>query len=331
MIITGFIMAARLPAWKKHPHGLLLRATQRITKIVIIYWIALVLIMAINQLKSSFFGNGWYKSDLLNILSQFLFFSNYLNDHHHYLAAGWYLEADFIIFIALIACYLLWCKFPGYLQNRLRPAIFISTIVVVFFCVLTESEGPFDRGLNAPIRLLTYFLMGFLAWHARASASAMFALICNSVLILILNDMTGLHKYLFTSNAVVLTLIFFTSHYSKTLSVLISQPIIIKLYKINFGTFLFNLFFIMIGMSAARHFSSHSVVGIILIWALSIAGLFIFSYYFTKYVQQPALNWHDLAWSHLLNQSQQAPSSNELKAEKREELVSTESIRTDMA
>ncbi len=65
MIITGFILAAKLPAWKTHQHGLLLRAAQRITKIVIIYWIAIVLIMVINTVKSTFFGIGWYKADLL--------------------------------------------------------------------------------------------------------------------------------------------------------------------------------------------------------------------------------------------------------------------------
>ncbi len=287
--------------------------------------------MVINTVKSTFFGIGWYKADLLSVVSQFLFFSNYLADPQHYLAAGWYLEADFIVFIALIGCYFLWCKFPGHLQNRLRPVIFVSTIAVVYFCVFTEAEGPFDRGLNAPIRLLTYFVMGFLAWHARTSVSAMFALICNSMLILIWNDLTGLHKFLFTSNAVVLTFIFYSSHYSKTLAVLTSQPLIIKLYKINFGMFLFNLFFIMIGMSIARHFASHSVPGLIIIWVLSIAGLFIFSYYFTKYVQQPLLSWHDLAWKRLLNQSQQTPVRNEQNAEKGDELISPEPVRADMA
>ena len=106
---------------------------------------------------------------------------------------------------------------------------------------------------------------------------------------------------------------------------------IIKLYKINFGMFLFNLFFIMIGMSIARHFASHSVPGLIIIWVLSIAGLFIFCYYFTKYVQQPVLNWHDLAWKRLLNQTQQTPVRNEQKAEKGDELISPEPVRVDMA
>lgn len=330
MIITGFILAAKLPVWKTHPHGLLMRAVQRITKIVLIYWIALASIIVINQLKSSFGGIGWYKTDLLSVLAQFLFFSNYLSEPQLYLAASWYLEADFIIFITLIACYYLWSKFPGYLQQRLRPVIFVSTIAVVYFCVYIESVGPFDRGLSAPIRLLTYFLLGFLAWHARDYVSAMFSLICNSMLILVWNDLTGLHKYLFSSNAIVLAFIFYSSHYSKTLAVLACQPLIVKLYKINFGMFLFNLFFIMIGMSIARHFAPHSVSGLIIIWGLSIAGLFVFSYFFTRYVQQPVLTWHDSAWNRLLNQFQQIPAHN-VEAEKGDELFSPETVRADMA
>jgi len=332
MIITGFILAAKLPEWKRHPDGLLFRAVQRITKIVIIYWIALVLIMTINMLRYSMFGTAWYNADLLSTVAQFLFFSNYLKDPLHFLAPGWYLEADFVIFITLIACYFMWNRLPGQLQQRLRPAVFLATIAVVFICVYQESLGPSARGLQAPIRLLTYFVLGFLAWHARNYATAMFALIVNSMLILIWNDQSVMHRYFYSSNAIIVAFIFYFSHYSKTLAVLASQPLIVKLYKINFGIFLFNLFVITLGFSIARHFAPNSVPGLIGILGLTLAGLFLISYLFTRYIQRPVLTWHDEVWKRMLTPiPKQKQELSELPFENEDDLVSPEPVRSEMA
>jgi peptidoglycan/LPS O-acetylase OafA/YrhL len=79
MVITGFILAMKLPQWKRHPDGLAVRAIQRMTKIVAVYWVALTVIMMINLIRHALTGHTWVKPTLLEGLSQYLFFSNFLH------------------------------------------------------------------------------------------------------------------------------------------------------------------------------------------------------------------------------------------------------------
>lgn len=301
MVITGFVLASRLPAWKRQPSGLIMRAVQRMTKILIIYWIALAIIMTINLTRYSIFGTAWVKPTFMEAFSQYFLFSNFMRTDQLYIAASWYLEADFILFTSVILLYACWNRLPERYLRQLKPFVFISTILLVLISNYIESLNPFSRFLYAPIRLSTYFILGFLAWHAKTYASAMFSLIVCSMLVLFWNNLTVLYQHFFTSNAVVLAFVFYASHYSFPLKVLCSHPLIVNLYKINFSLFLFNVFAIIVGISFARHIAPDSIPALFVFLSLALLTLFTGCYYFERLIQRPTLAWHDRMWKYLLN------------------------------
>lgn len=304
MIISGFILSSKLPGWKKHPNGLIIRATQRMTKILVIYWIALSILLAINQIRYCLFGTLWVNPTPLGFLSQYLLFSNFISDVKMYIPPGWYLEADFILFVFLIASYFCWSKIEGKVQDRLRPYLFMFTIPLAIVSIYVESLDPFAKSIYAPIRLISYFVLGFLAWHSRKHATALVSLILITFITAVTNDRSRLHEHFVSSYAPILALIFFSSHYSATLTTLTNKPAFQFLFKLNFPLFLFNMFAIAVGLSFVRHFTRTSLVGLVFFLSLSIVVLFFASFYFEKFIQRPVLIWHDKFWKYLLNRTQ---------------------------
>lgn len=304
MVITGFVLASRLPAWKNDPSGYFVRAAQRMTKILTIFWTALVIIMGINLIRYAFFGTMWVKPTLVEVFSQFFLFSSYFRTDQLYVASCWYLEADFLLFITVVFTYYGWSRLSIDWQRYLKPLVFISTIVLVFSVVYVDSLNLFSGYFYNPVRLSSYFILGFLAWHARKHASALFALIVCSMLILFWTDRTALHKHLYTSNAVVLAFIFLVSYYSAPLKLLCKHPLVAGLYKINFGIFLFNMIAIRFAVSLARNVAPTSTTALFFFISLSVCALFVGCYFFEKHIQRPLLAWHDRAWKTQLPNAQ---------------------------
>lgn len=201
----------------------------------------------------------------------------------------------------------------GRSQDRLRSFAFILTIPVALFSIYIESLDPFSRHFYAPMRLVSYFILGFLAWHSKKHPVALLALIINSMLITIWNDRTRLHEHFVSSGGIILALIFYSSHFSTSLTTLSNRPAFQFLFQINFPLFLFNWIAVVVCFSFIRHFSPGSLFGFIFFVCLSLAVLITLSYYFELLIQRPALSWHDRAWNKLLSStrtSQHKDTSN---------------------
>lgn len=190
------------------------------------------------------------------------------------------------------------------MQDRLRPYLFMATIPLAVVSIYVESIDPFSKSFYAPIRLISYFVLGFLAWHSRKHTTALLSLILLTFITAVLNDRSRLHEHFVSSYAPILALFFFSSHYSATLTTITNKPSFQFLYKLNFPLFLFNMFAIGIGLSFVRHFARTSFTGLVFFLSLSIVVLFLLSYYFEKFVQRPLLQWHDQSWKSLLERTQ---------------------------
>ncbi len=302
MIITGFMLASQLPRWCKSKDGLFIQAVQRTTKILTIYWAALFILIAINLLRKLFVGNMWVPATASDVLSQFLFLTNFQTTPL-YIPPAWYLQADIIIFTLVVTSYVMWNQLTDAWRIRLKPLMFLGAIPLLGLMLYIEALGlTTDLSLSV-VRLMLYFSLGFLAYHSQQHKSALLAFIVVVVAMLICNDWTSMSRRFYTNTSIVLAFIFVLSRYSTSISSMFNQPWMKNLYRLNFAIFLLHWFTLIVGISLARHLAPNSMLGLAVVIAFTLVLLFLLATLFERYVQQPLLHWHNQAWAFWLSEA----------------------------
>jgi len=304
MIISGFMLAGNLAHWNNTRNGIVIKALQRITKILVVYWAALFILISINLIRKVLVGTVWVPATFGEVLSQFLFLSNFQTSPL-YIPPAWYLQADLIIFILVVTIYVMWNRLPIHWRIRLRPKLFLGAIPVLALSLFIETSGQTSDLALSVVRLILYFSLGFLAFYAQNYKSALFSFITLVVAMLICNDRYDLHQRFYTNMSIIIAFIFVMSGYSKNASSFFNQPWMKKLYKLNFAIFLLHWFILIIGLSIARHFTPNSTIGLVFVLIFTFIMLFVVASLFEHYVQQPILRWHDKVWASWLSAASQ--------------------------
>lgn len=302
MIITGFMLASQLPRWCQSKNGLFINAVQRTTKILIVYWAALFLLIAINLLRKLFVGNMWVPATVNDVISQIFFLSNFQTTLL-YIPPAWYLQANLIIFTLVVTSYVMWNQLDTTWKTRLRPFLFFSSMPLLGLSLSIEALELTKELSLSVVRLILYFSLGFLAYHAQQHKSALLSFIAIVVAMLICSDWTSMQRRFYTNTSVVLAFVFVLSRYAPAISELFHQPWMKKLYQLNFAIFLLHWFTLIIGISLARHLAPESMIGLGVVIAFTLVLLFVLATLFERYVQQPLLRWHNQAWAHWLNET----------------------------
>lgn len=302
MIITGFMLASQLPRWCKSKNGLFIKAVQRTTKILVVYWAALFLLLAVNLLRKLVVGNMWVPATATDVMSQIFFLTNFQTTPL-YIPPAWYLQADIIIFTLVVTSYVMWNQLTDVWRIRLKPLMFIGAIPLLGLMLYIEALGlTTDLSLSV-VRLMLYFSLGFLAYHSQQHKSALVAFIVVVIAMLICNDWTSMQRRFYTNTSVVLAFVFVLSRYSTPISSLFNQPWMKKLYQLNFAIFLLHWFTLIIGITLARHLAPNSVVGLVLVIVFTLVLLFVLASLFERFLQRPLLRWHNQAWAYWLNET----------------------------
>jgi peptidoglycan/LPS O-acetylase OafA/YrhL len=302
MVITGFMLGSQLPKWSKSRSGLFIKAMQRTSKIMIVYWAAIIVLILVNLIRKLVVGNVWVPATISDVFLQ-CFFLNDFRLTPLYVPPAWYLQADIIIFTLVVSSYLTWSRLSYTWQIRLRPAVFLCTIPLLGLALYIEAFGLATNLSLAVVRLMLYFNLGFLAYHAQQHKSALLSYIVLVIAMLICNDWTSMHQRFYTNTSIVLTFIFAMSRYSTAISALFNQPWMKKLYQLNFSIFLLHWFILILGISLARHLAPNSVVGLVLVIVFTLVLLFVLASLFERFIQRPLLRWHNQVWAYWLNET----------------------------
>mgnify|MGYP001329912702 CR=1 FL=1 len=305
MVITGFILATKLPEWQKSKQGLLIKALQRVTKILVVYWAAVGIYILLNFLKQSITGTPWIPFHWESVISQLFLIPNFRTTPI-YVAPAWYLQADMIIFLLVVAIYMMWEEMPAYWRGKLRPLVFVCMVPLLALCLYVENLGLSSELPFSAVRLLLYFFLGFLAVQAQRSKSALLVFALLVLTMFICSDQAWLNNRFYTNAAISLAFFILLSHYSTSLQNLLKHPIMKKLYQWNFSIFLLHWIILLIATSVARHLVPNSVAGLMVVIVCALATLFVAAMLFEKYIQKSVLRWHDAVSAYCL----QAPKAS---------------------
>lgn len=298
-LISGFVIACKLPVWQRDDRGLLIRGLQRLTRILCIFWCGLVLILICNYVKYLLTGHPWSRLVPFNIMCEFLLIFNFMECQGRLIPPDWYLEVDLVLLVAILFCYSLYARFQPTLQRRLRSLIWLITVPVTLYSMGIESE--FITGAHAKhglTRSLAYFMLGVLACHARHHRTALVCLIINSMTFMIFNDHSNtLVHYFCTNGAVLFAWILFSSDQLKSISELFQQRGFSVANKLSFAVFIFHYFLLTLWISLARHCVPTSLIGFSCFMLLSFPMIYGFAWVFHTYVEKRLMKYHDALWA----------------------------------
>jgi peptidoglycan/LPS O-acetylase OafA/YrhL len=308
-IISGFVISSKLPEWNSRPGGLFLRATQRLTRILIVFWAALVVMGLLDLLKWKLTGKPWFGPTIVEVLSEFFLLANVNNfQQHRLIRPAWYLEADAVLLFLLVASYWSWHRIPAWIRQRYRDLFWILSIVFTVFSLQVQVLFPMGHGAEAPLRALSYFVLGVLAYYALSNRVAFACFLINNFIILYWGDHSILSNYLCTTGAVVVAWLLCLSRVAPITERFFDTPFFHGLNKLSFSIFLFNYILFQIGMSFARHFSPYSVAGLLAFQGCSLAAIVALAVVFRQWVQVPLLAWHDALWQRVFAGARKEPT-----------------------
>lgn len=183
----------------------------------------------------------------------------------------------------------------------MRPKLFLGVIPILALSLFVEAYGLTTDLSLAVVRLLLYFSLGFLSFHAQTHKTALFSFILVVIAMLICNDRFDMHNRFYTNMSIIIAFIFVLSGYSEAAASFFNQPWMNKLYKLNFAIFLLHWFILILGLSIARHLTPNSTKGLVFVLIFTFVMLLVVASLFERYVQQPLLRWHDKVWASWLS------------------------------
>lgn len=297
-VISGYVIASKLPEWQRYERGLFVRGFQRMSRILCIFWCGLLIILLCNYAKQLVSGQSWSRLVPYNIACEFLLIFNWMDCKGRLIPPDWYLEVDLVLLVSVLFIYALYVKLDQAWKSRARVCLWLCTIPLTMYSLNMESQ--YIMGAHATqglIRSLSYFVLGILAWQARYHRSALFCFIINSVAFIIINDHSNLMHYLCTNAAVLLAWLLFCSTQIKSVSDLFNQPIFTFMNKVSFAVFIFHYFLLILWISLARHLVPQSMTALTGFMLLSFPVIYGFAWVFHLHVEKPLLKFHDALWA----------------------------------
>ncbi|MFO0813545.1 MAG: acyltransferase [Gemmatales bacterium] len=296
--ITGFILAAKLPEWRTASEGLLHQTARRITRLLFVFWAALLLVTLCNLFKQWLFPPAWVPFRPNAWLAEFFLASSATGQEIRMIPPAWYLEIDLLLILGASALYLLWCELSPTWQKRLRPFIALIAIAVTLVSLLFEKIFLVEAHPSYAFpRAIGYFILGVLAWHARTRLLPLGCLIVISVSFFAFDDHSVSRKYYCSTGSILLAWILSCFHHHPGVKYLLDKYPIERFSKISLGLFLTHYLVLTIWISLARHLTPRSVPAFCGLMLLSLPVMYLVAWLFHTFVEKNVLALHRWLWS----------------------------------
>jgi peptidoglycan/LPS O-acetylase OafA/YrhL len=297
-LISGFILAAKLPEWRAAQEGLIHHMAKRITRLLFVFWAALVVVTLCNLIKQWIYPPAWVPVQREAWLAEFTLSSAATGQKLRMIPPAWYLEVDLLLILGTCAVYLLWCDLSPRIKRILIPFLAVLTVAITLGSLRVEAMFAVEANPSfSYFRSIGYFILGLLAWHSRTRLMALVCLIIISVSYIAFDDHTEMRKYYCNTGRVLVAWILACSHHHPTLKLLFEKYPIQRLSKISFSLFLTHYLVLTVWISFARHLTPKSVPAFCGFMLMSLPVMYLVAWLFHTIVETRVIAFHRWLWS----------------------------------